>query len=124
MINKTGKRILKTENGVFYWYIKNDWYSANLVSGNLYGLTLYIISADRKEALHYLIGSNFVTVTAGRIFFGKKFRGWQRFRCPVWSGEIITPGIVKKITDWHMADKKEYIMTDCNGNIINNEKIW
>ena len=117
MINKQGKRILKTENGIFYWYVKNDWYSAGIVDSNLYGLTLYIVSSDRKEALHYLIGSSFITITAGKFFSGKKFKGWQRVRCPVWSREIISPGVVKEVIGWHMSEGKNYIRTDYRGNI-------
>ena len=118
MVSKKGKRLLKTKHGVFYWYVKNDWYSVGITEGNSYGLTLYIASDNRKEALHYLIGSDFVTISAGKIFFGKDFKGWQRIKCPVWSKEIITPGIVEKIINWHMEDNKEIIRTDYTGKVL------
>ena len=118
MVSKKGKRILKTDHGIFYWYVKNDWYSAGITDKNLYGLTLYIISENRKEAGHYLIGSDFFTITSGEFFSGKKFTGWQRIKCPVWSDKIITPGIAARIINWHMDDKKEIIMTDYRGNIL------
>ena len=118
MVSKKGKRILKTNHGIFYWYVKNDWYNAGFIGSNLYGLTLYIVSEDRKEAAHYLIGSDFFTIMTRKFFSGKNFTGWQRIKCPVWSDKIITPGIVEKIINWHMDDKKEIIMTDYRGNIL------
>ena len=118
MVSKKGKRILNTKHGVFYWYVKNDWYSAGMISGNLYGLTLYIVEKNRKEALHYLIGSDFLTITSGKFFLGKNFTGWQRIKCPVWSDKVISPGIVEKIINWHMEDRKEFIRTDYKRNIL------
>ena len=118
MVNKKGKRLIKTKHGIFYWYVKNDWYSVGMITGNPYGLTLYIISDDRKETLHYLIGSDFLTMSAGKFFSGKSFKGWQRIKCPVWSEKIITPGITEKIINWHMDDNKEIIMTDYAGNVL------
>ncbi len=118
MVSKKGKRILETEHGIFYWYVKNDWYSVGIVDGNINGLTLYIVSENRKEAVHYLIGSEFFTITSGKFFSGKKFIGWQRIKCPVWSDKIITPGTVAGIINWHMDDKKEIILTDYKGGIL------
>lgn len=123
MVNKKGKRVLKIENRIFYWYVKNDWYSLGIAESNPCGLTLYVISEDRKEAFHYLIGSNFMTITAGKYFSHEKFKGWRRFRCPVWSSAIITPGIVKDLVNWHLDDNKDYIETDYAGNTRCDKKI-
>ena len=68
-VNKKGKRKIIVSDRTYYWYIKDE-----PLCPHTSNVTVYIVSDDRKFAVHYILNSDFVAIE-GRDFHGRPDNG-------------------------------------------------
>jgi hypothetical protein len=118
-INKKKRRKITVNKRQFFWWVSDDYDSADMILRVYSEDKNFIISyhLEQPEAQQFLI-------VLGKEFPGLAGSGWRRIRCPRWESDgAITPAAVRQLIKWCLFEEHPLIQVNWKGEVIEEKNL-